>query len=566
MIIDSDEDEPVAPTAPLPPAEFEDEDEELDPDQPYPSIIQHLRLSLNGEVLHIAIPHVPVISALRPANTVPAIFRNKVVFTVACSDYSLRVITLPLSPPSTAAKEALSNPQSQYGEEVFKIPSHVGHKSIPGGISMTWTAHAKPTLDEKAEDEMEVDEGSTAPKASDKWDLLIASHSAEVGGLLNIWRLNLSETSVIAKSPFSVYQSLALGSPATKVAFSSAQYPKKRHSQLLITDNTGVARVYDPFALPSRKRRPGTDREPGAYVALFKSPFQASQNNTHLSPTLAARKAIVDAVWASDGDSILALLADGQWGIWDVTRQGPNPPADPSAFSVHGYLGRRGEDEQINGAPSPRKMRGDRSSLAPMTPNTRKYKEEKLFKGTSSAPAILARGGITIASLSSATDGKPEDSAVIWYGTDIFRIPNVAQFWSRTVAEGDGVSLSRPAISKIEGVGLLGEAITSIDQFDTTTKDARMARPRDALVSTDHRLILLSSVAAPLERTTDPTLGGPQEEGDEVRRTDRALLARGELDLGGMDRLLEDMEGSGDHSQGLLLGNPRRVLFASSTS
>ena len=55
-----------------------------------------------------------------------------------------------------------------------------------------------------------------------------------------------------------------------------------------------------------------------------------------------------------------------------------------------------------------------------------------------------------------------------------------------------------------------------------------------------------------------------QAEEKETRKTDQALLARGELDLGGMDRLLENMEGSGSHS--LLLGNPRKVLFASSTS
>lgn len=560
MIIDSDdEDEPPAKTAVPPKAEYEDEEEELDPDQPYPSIIQHLRLSLDTEVLHIAIPHVPAISALRPASTVPAIFSSKIVFTVACADYSIRIITLPLDPPSDAAKQAPLSPQSQYGEEVFRIPSHSAHKSIPYGVSMTWTSRAEPIL-EQSGDDMDTDEAGSAVKGSDKWDLLVASHSSEVGGLLNIWRLNLSDTSVTAKSPVSPYQSLTLRTPATKVTFSCAQYPKQRHSQLLIADKSGVARIYDPFALPSRKRKAGSDPEPGAYVALFKTPFEATQDNI-TPPALASRKPIIDAVWASDGNSILALLADGQWGIWDVTRTGPNPPSDPSAFSVQGFLGRRREENQTNSAPSPRKLRGNGSSLAPMTPNTRKYKEAKLFKGASSGASIPPHGGITIASLPSTTGTTPEDSAIIWYGANIYRIPNVTQFWSRSASGGDKATLSRPSISAIEGVSLLGESITSIDQFDTTVTDARMARPRDCLISTDHRLLFLTQPAAPLSRSLDPALSDEIDEEEGVRRADHALLARGELDLGGMNRMLEDMEGSGGLTQ-----NPRRVLFKSSHS
>jgi hypothetical protein len=52
MIIDSDDDEPAKSAPPPPPkAEFEEEEEELDPDQPYPSIVQQLRLPLNTGVL-----------------------------------------------------------------------------------------------------------------------------------------------------------------------------------------------------------------------------------------------------------------------------------------------------------------------------------------------------------------------------------------------------------------------------------------------------------------------------------------------------------------------------------
>jgi hypothetical protein len=540
MIIDSDDDEPPAQAPPLPVAEFEDEEEELDPDQPYPSIIQDIYLPLNGEVLHIAVPNVPAVSALRAAESVPAIFRNKMVFAVTCADYSVLVITLPLNPPSDAAKETTTSGQPQYGEEVLRIPSHAGHQSIPRGISMTWTSR----------------DGSTT--GSHGWDLLVASHSAEVGGLLKIWRLNLSETSVTAKAPIVAYRTLTLRHPATKVVWNSAQHPKPRHSQLLITDGSGTARVYDPLVVPSRKRRGGTDPEPGAYVALFQTTFEQSQVTVHTPAILARRKHIIDAVWATDGNSILALMADGEWGIWDVSRTGPSPPADPSAFSVRGFVGTSEEDQHSSSAPSPR-TKSSRSSLAPMTPNTRRTKEVKLFQGTSSGPSVPKHGGISIASLPSTTGGLPEDSAVIWYGSDAYRIPNLAQLWSRTASGMAGTSLPRPSLSSIQGLKLLGESITSVDQFDTTVKDARMAVPRDVLISTDHRLIILTNAAQPLGRGTDATFDNEHVEEQVARRADQALLARGELDIGGMDRLMEDMEGSGSQS---LLGNPRRVLFA----
>lgn len=586
MIIDSDDDEP-AKTAPQPPpeAEFEDDDEELDPDLPYPSFVQQLRLALNTQVVHIAVPHIPAVSALRPADTVPEIFSKKIVFAVACADHSVRVISLPLTPPSEAAKESPLSAKSQWGEEVVRVPTHVGHQSIPRGITMTWTSRAEPSFDERSEDEMEVDGDEDAEATpgrrksrrkqsrsrsarrhgSQGWDLLVASHSAEVGGLLKIWRFEVAETSVTARSPFTAYQALTLRTPATKIAFNSAQYPKRRHSQLLITDISGIARIYDTFAPPSRKRRAGADPEPGGYVALFRTTFEPSQSNILNPPVLAKRKSIIDAAWASDGQSIVTLLADGEWGIWDVGRTGPRPPSDPSAFSIRGFLPASEADRsESSGASSPKK-RNSGNSLVPMTPNTRRKKEESLFQGTSSSSAIPSRGGIAIASLPPSNGGTPEDSMIVWYGADVYRIPNLEQFWSR-IASGATSSLSKPAISKIHGLSLFGEAITFVDQFDTTAKEARMAIPRDVLISTDRRLIITTSATRPFARDLNAAFEKDEAEEEQARRADQALLAEGELDLGGMDRLLEDMEGSGSGGRSLVLGNPRKVLFASSTS
>ncbi|KAF2121814.1 hypothetical protein BDV96DRAFT_483137 [Lophiotrema nucula] len=567
MIVDSDDDEPSQAAPPA--AEFEDEEQELDPDAPYPSIVQKLRLSLNTEVLHIAVPLVPAISTLRTADTVPPIFSKKIVFAVACADYSVRVITLPLTPPSNAAKEASHSSKSQWGEEVVRIPAHAGHQSIPRGITMTWTSRAEPTFDEEQDDEMDVDDGDSAaisrrPKstkgAADGWDLLVASHSTELGGLLKMWRFSLGETSIPTKGPIVAYQTLPLRKPATRISFNSVQYPKRRHSQILIADGSGITRIYDPFAPSASKRR--RNSQPGAYVALFRSTFEQSKGDA--PPILAARKPILDAAWAADGQSILALLADGEWGIWAAKPSSTVGSADPSGFTVRGFVGTQ-DGGRGSGNPSSPKRNG-RGALVPMTPNTRKNKEEVLFQGVSASPASPTRGGISVASLLSATGDAPEDSVVIWYGSDAYRIPNLAQHLSRATSRGGSGSLSAPAVSQIQGLALHGEAITSINQFDTTAREARLAIPRDVLVSAEHRLLIATNTTKPLGRDLNAGFEKERVEEEETRRFDQALLEAGELDLGGMDRLLDSMEGSVSASRSLVLGNPRKVLFASSTS
>ncbi|KAF2869100.1 hypothetical protein BDV95DRAFT_578369 [Massariosphaeria phaeospora] len=574
MIDDSDDDEPPkADPQPPPEAEFEDEEEELDPDYPYPSIVQHLRLPLNTEVLHIAVPQLPVVSALRPADSIPPIFSKKIVCTVACADYSILVITLPLSPPSDAAKASPFSAKSPYGAEILRISAHAGHQSIARGITMTWTGRAEPTPSRKELDddmaEDEDDDTAATPgrqgTGEEGWDLLVASHSAELGGLLKIWRFKLADTTVNVPSPMSAYKTLTLRKPASRVAFSSAQYPRPRHSQLLITDSSGIARIYDPFAPSSRKRRTnGANTGSGNFAALFKTTFDNTKSDSPTPPLLVARKPILDAAWAADGHQIVALLADGEWGVWDVDRSGPSPPSDPASFSLRGFVGTFEKDRSGNGLSSP-KSRSSRGSLVPMTPNTRRTKEEVLFHGTSHTSTPY-HGGVSIASSPSTDGGASEDSVIIWYGSEVFRIPNLAKFWSRTASASNGASLPAAGPSLVQGLPLLGETITSIEQFKTTAEEAKMATPRDLLTTAEHRLIIFASRTEPLGRDLNAVFAKEQAEEQDGKQADQALLARGELDLGGMDRLLEDMEGSGSGSRSMVLGNSRKVLFASSTA
>lgn len=584
MIIDSDDDEPAKPAAPppVPEAEFESEEEELDPDQPYPSFVQQLRLSLNTEVLHIAVPQIPSVSALRPADTIPAIFSEKMVFAVACADCTVRIITLSLNPPPNNVKEKPQSAKSQFGEDIVKV---MGHQSIARGVTMTWTSRGEPTSHQPSDDDVDVDDedvtaipgrrrrkqqnrSRSRTKGEEGYDLFVASHSAELGGLLKIWRFQLADASLTTTYPIAPYKTLTLRKPASRVAFNTALYPKRRHSQLLITDTSGTARIYDVFASASRKRHvSGSQGEPGTFVATFRSTFEPVKSNAYSPAVLAGRKSITDAAWISDGRHVLALLADGEWGVWDVDRSGPSPPVDPAAFSLRGFVGTTEKDSNTAGPSSPK--RGSRSSLAPMTPNTRRRKEDTLFQGSPTVTAHASRGGISVASLPSSSGAAAEDSVLIWYGSEVYRVADLAKFWNRTVSASNGASLPGPGLAQLQDIPLLGEAITSISQFDTTAYASRMAVPRDMLISAEHRFIISTTTSKPLGRDINAMFTQDQAETEDARKTDQALLTQGELDLGGVGRLLDNMEGSGALGPKSLVlgnGNPRKVLFASSAA
>lgn len=572
MVIDSDDDDEPAKAASHPPlkAEFEDDEEELDPDRPYPSVVQQIRLPLNTEVLHVAVPQVPAPSELQPGHTIPPIFKEKIVFAVACTDFTVRIITLPLSPPPNAAKERPSTGKSLHGEEVVKIPTYAGHQTVPSGVSITWTLQTTRGHGEAAGDEMDVDQDSaTAPlrrsprkkqaqsqptvaRDTEGFDLLVASHSPELGGLLKIWRFSLTDTSVRTTNPISPYQTVTLDKPAAKIAFNTAHYPKKRHSQLLIADSAGVARIYDPL---SPRKRSSTS---GAFVALFRTRFENIKSSVPYPPTLASRKPILDAAWVSGGHSILALLADGEWGIWDMQQDGSKSAADPSAFSVRNFVGISESDRSSSGASSP-KSRSSRSSLVPMTPNTRRRTQEVLFQGNPSN-SIPTRGGVSVASLASTSGDAVLESVVIWYGKEVYRLTDLAKYRARAAASSAGSSLPGPGLSQVHDIPLLGEPIVSVSQFDTTRKEAQMAVPRSLLISAGYRLIISTITNQVVDRDASTVSSKEQVEEEDTRRTDQALLARGELGLEGMSRLLDNMSGSGPNNT-LTLGNPRKVLF-----
>lgn len=593
-LISDDESPAQAPPPPMAQddAEFESEEDEASELEPYPHVVQQLDIPLGTEVLSVALPHLPQLPSYNSVDGIPPIFNDKIVVSVACADTSVRVITLPLTPPSDARKATdRSKTPAPYGEQILRIEGQHGHTAIPSGITMTWTPNEADSLPEDVDmdDDEDAEDDESEPRPRKRismgdikgWDLVVASHSIEVTGVLHIFRIAIvskDDQFSLTTKPVFPYQTQYLPAPATHVSFTPSRFPSRRHLHLLIADSKGFVKIYNPLAAQRarpRSSRPGMaqPKRLGAWVASFSTSFAVAKDQPN-HPGLAQRKCILDAKWASDGRSIVALLADGEWGVWDVDGSGPGSSRSASSktlnFALRGWISSF-EHKSTTSAPIvPSKTGSKGLALAPMTPNTRRTREESLFQGpASSSTSDIPRGGISIASSINKSSGQSEDAVVMWYGDEVFRIPNFQQFWQRNSSSGNTIgSLYGPGLTRVENITLNNEPINGIDQFTRVGAAARMGVPRDLLITGSTRLLFVIH-ATPQAKTG----GGLFSNVDPAERNvDNELLKRGELDLGGMDRILNGMSGeaaSDNRNPMFRLGNKpavaastRRVGFA----
>ncbi len=548
-------------------SEYESEEDD-DYEEPYPSIVRHVDLHLGTEVLHLAVPNISSATTSLFSEPLPALFKDKIVITAACADCTVRVITLPIAPPPVEHSIDLGSPvkESQWGEEMLIFGGVTGHQGIPRGVSVSWTPRMSEKADDNVEQDMDEDDdesddegershtvpGSTTHTEPSEWDLVIASHSNEVSGLLLIFRLPLgsdSKLESIAAENLLPYQTHSLLSAAATVSFNPAIYPSKLHTQLLIAESQGTIRIFDPMVTRETGQEAMQATERGAWLASFSCGFESPKDLDLQSPGIIRRKRILDAQWTSHGRSVVVLLADGQWGIWDVAGAGPRPQSGAGGtrsahFALTGYI--NGDVPANIVETTLKKPRGSRSSLAPMTPNTRRVKEETLFSGPGSSASMRTRGGVSVSSSRTASGGWTDESVVLWYGNEVYSIPRFQAFWQRSVNSNNANtgSLYSPGLSRLDGLSLYGEAISCLKQFPSISPESGAigSTLQDLLIAAESRLMILSSaVQAPEEPR--PTLSVVRDQNEDVQ-SDRHLLSRGELDLGGMNRLLDSMTAS----------------------
>lgn len=576
MLIDSDEEAPYQDNP-----DFEEDDGDFDVSEPYEPIIQMLDLPLGVEVLHLAFPHLPADAQRSGLDSLPVLFSQKLVLAVACSDSSVRVISIPLLPPSPQGKNRpdlrdkasnLEAGKSVFGEQMILLSNGTTHRSIPKGVSISMTSTPPEDLDEDEVSSQSPDLGRNVSRSASRsrsthrlgdyqWDLLIASHSADLSGLLLIHRIPiLAGEAGLSPDLHIPWRTQYLASPTVSVHFNSALYPASRHSQLLIAEAKGVVRILD--CLPQSRAAESSWR-----LSLY-TDFETLQGST------SRRKLVLDAQWVLGGKAILALLADGKWGVWDLENAGPKPTEGANLprstpiesltkFALEGWVGDSLKSRTLLKSSSAKTE--NRSKLAPMTPGTRKMKQQALFTESTSQPDGPVRGGLSVSPVKDASNSRADDEAVLaWHGSTIAVIPSLFIHWQNK-ARGSGNLFGKGAKGEprtISNIQLGGESCKKAFLMPShhpsgSAKDE--ATPPEILVTGDHRLVI---VAPP---RVEPQLPFPPPSPLLSSTTDQQLLSRGDLDVNGMDRLLAGMSDSTTptrNSRGLFRTNGNNLLVS----
>ena len=596
MVIDLDDDnsEPakLSPQA----AEFENQDEEIDPSEPYLKILRSADIPLGSGARHLAIPHIPSHIPEASAGAYPPIYSTHVVVAAACDDLSVRLVLLPLTPPPQDANES-----STWGVQIVKV-GPTSHQDPLSGITITHTSTQVDFDDEvdnsKPRSRSRSRLGNTAATVTDakgvqQWCFLIASASPTAGGLLLVYRLPSTSHAALSALPEShvLLQRQYFRSPliSSTILFNPSPYPADRHSNILVTfPDSGCVKIFqalpDPNSVFPRGRRgsaatmdstasssrslPVSTARPGKLLLTLYTGFIESPE----SVASARRKRLLDAAWVLGGRSVLVLLEDGEWGVWDVEGAGPTSTSIPGLLSgqnnvsgIHGGALTRFSFKGFITPPADKVSRTKQAAaqdtksgrLAPMTPYTRKVRSDGLFRGSASrnfsttSSSRFTRGCISVTedqtANSSFTATPVNESILLSLGNTNLSIPYLLSLW-RSESTGKG-SLNSSGMLRpypFTALQLGGEQQRSIAMLPPSqnTNSSTLPGPgrremTDVLISTDSRLIMLVSPIA------EPHAPASMSQGAGVAfvrtDTDQLLLTQGNLDIDGMDRILDSM-------------------------
>jgi hypothetical protein len=499
MIIDSDDDEPTpAPSHTQQAVEFEvfeNQETEIDPSHPYEPVIRYVDIHLGSKALDLAVPSLLPEKARSLGYNVPPVLTESIVVTAVCADSKLRVVTLPLSPPHPSSKNSDLNIQTT------ALDATVSHNEIPKGVSLTFTRENdnEGNAIRKRQRQHRID------AETGNWELLVATHAAEASGTLLLYRIPIGQDNTIAAKDARLVQTHYLPAPAKTISFNPFSYPSTRHSNLLVSFPDGYVKILGCLQYSDEGRRISDDDTPepdGKWLITLYAGFEQSPKD------LGRRKTIVDASWVLSGRAIMVLLADGEWGVWDVEGAGPGSEPGPlvgqssvrgvsggslTAFSVSG---------RIVGGPQSNKSQGasnavpeQRTKFAPMTPSTRRVREDILFRGAQTPTAPSLHGEISVVQTNSSRAVLPEESILIRHGDQIATIPSLLSLWRSTVKLSGTIEASnRSRVSTLGAVSLLGEKLTGVAHLPAATRAERNADKQeyDILITAEHRLIILA--------------------------------------------------------------------------
>jgi hypothetical protein len=549
MVIDlSDDDEPTQSQQPAKP-EFEDGDEEIDPSHPYHDILRTLEIPLGAASLSLAFPNVPNSIS---STSCPSLLKDHVVAAVACSDLSMRIVVIPLTPPPPEQIDA-----SAIGVQILRVAGNGFHQDLLTAIALTFTGD----LDDSREE-----------TGARKWSLLVASTSCTGRGLLLIHQIpiNGNRLSADASDLLPVRREYVRASMmAARLTFNTSPFPDERHSTLLITvPEASCVKLYQVFkrqthgrnrrgsvgttdSVSSTRSNPNLSANSGKFLIslLPEYPLTDSFDLTH------RRKSVLDAKWVLGGKAVVALLEDGEWGVWDLEAAGPAAPSNSNLIkgqsNTVGIVGGSFMRFAIKGSITtsattsrPEKQITASKGLVTATPHTRKVQAQGLFSGSDQA-AVSSQTRTGSICVSPLPESPLDESILINYGTQNLHIPSVLGYW-KTSAWRKGSLSANTSSSLLPSLRLSDEPIKSISLLPTFTEREEPAfgsRQRaNFMVSTSSRLVLFVGplVDAPEERPV--SRGQPITFNIGRTTTDQSLLQQGVLDVDGMDRILDTME------------------------
>ncbi|KAK8055712.1 hypothetical protein PG993_000939 [Apiospora rasikravindrae] len=491
MVIDSDDDDATAQGG----AAFVDqpqfEDGNMD-EFPQTDITQTLDLSMGTAVFHIATLPMTPCAAEDAAWNGADLLKERIVFSVSCATREVYLITLPLTPPSPLSKSreelrvnllAGKAGNGKWGESITLL---MGQEKCSDGLAMT-LVQPKPLTERSKSAERSRSTGRAAPRA------VIAAHSKEASGTLRLWDVPLEKTT--KDRPVEPFQTEFLPSPLSSVAFNST------HSTQLLCNTSQAIRVYD-YAQASMPLDDFSDTpfpSQGSWLISLYPPFARPSSS---------RKPIIAASWIAHGRAILALLADGQWGIWDVDGVSPQGPvlgkqgsgirgAAITSFSVSGFV--EGTSPLRN--PGTQRATGTGGEFVPLTPHSRR---EALSTFTGPDRLFSVRGGIAVMPIPAQATTTADESAVLWIGGSehVLVIPGILKFWDAQMRKGvgGGVNLFSGAqptrmvrLSDLT-VGLMGERctdVTAIPRFGGPQAATNEGLPIDVAVCGESRIVVV---------------------------------------------------------------------------
>ncbi|KAL9078100.1 MAG: hypothetical protein Q9157_002983 [Trypethelium eluteriae] len=580
IVIDSDDEEPQQSTKKHRPeieeAEFEHVEEEYDPSHPSPPIVQSYDIMLGPEVIDITLPPIPPSSQSHFPEHLPKFFSKKILVAAICSDFSVQLVSVPLIPPSHSAKA-----QQHIGEQTFSIGGPLQHQEDINCASLTWKPYEAEDEDDEEdhedesedEDDMELETDATrlrtrSPKAHTAstdvqrpdWQILVASHSAQYFGMLLIHSVplipdkdggSLPDGSSVSTQPL---RDEYLRCPLSLLSFSASHIHSQSPVQLLALDRNGCVKIYDPFTSPAvitspGSRRQNNDKPSGTWLASFLPGFD-TRRLPGSNSDVAHRKRVIDAQWILNSRAIIVLLADGEWGIWclrnTISRSDSLVIGGAVVqFTMHGFLV---SSEDPNNRSNSRNR-----GLTPATPNTRKSRSADFLTG-SSASGYATGGGIRVMLVSDSA-AESDERLLMWYNNHVYAITNFKTYWQRNSSSQTNTTTSHgAAFPRVETLELQGERCNGVEQLPGPGFPPT-GLPELLLVG-EHRLTLITKEAETLRQMPIQALK-PITRDIMMDDIDQTLLEREELDLGGVNRMLDTMGGNATEQK-----PPRRVGFA----